>query len=437
MIRRILILLILVTVTAAPGGQQVQQAAPAAAQSTGSGGTNRPEHRGKPYVVLVSLDGFKAEYLDRFELPNLRRVMTRGARAKAMVPVFPSLTFPNHYSLVTGLHPGRHGIVSNRFFDPELNRTYAYTDQNAVVDPVWYRGEPIWVSAEKQGMVSACFFWPGSEEPVQGVRPTIWNKYDGKVTNDARVATVLEWLQLPEERRPHMITLYFSELDSASHDTQLENDAVEAAARSLDDAIGRLLDGIDTLPVRDRVYVVITSDHGMANTSAAQTIRLDSLLDAGEYADIVASFGGPVASLHVKGGSARARQLVDRINGKLARGRAYLRPEMPARFEYHRDPRAGDIVVVMDASWVMVTSRPSSSAAKDERREYWGQHGWDNAYPSMRAAFLVMGPDVVPGALVGEVNNVDVYPFLTEILGIDPAADLDGRAGVISSLVRR
>jgi predicted AlkP superfamily pyrophosphatase or phosphodiesterase len=432
MIRRIRLLIVLLFFATAA-------ATLAASQAGGSGGTNRPEHRNKPYVILVSLDGFKAEYLDRFELPNLQRVMERGARAKAMVPVFPSLTFPNHYSLVTGLHPGRHGIVNNRFYDPELKRTYAYTDPNEVTDGVWYRGEPIWVTAEKQGMVSACFFWPGSEAPVQGVRPTIWNKYDGTIPNAARVKTVLDWLQLPEERRPHVITLYFSELDSASHETHLEDERIEQAARSLDGAIGQLLDGIDALPIRDRVYLVITSDHGMANTSAAQTVRLESLLDPADFDDIVASFGGPVASLHVKGGLSRARELVERINAKLARGRAYLRTEMPDRFQYHRDPRAGDIVVVMDASWVLSTSRTSSAAAAKTGRGggYRGYHGWDNAYPSMRAAFLVMGPDIRPGALVGEVHNVDVYPFLTEILGIEAAPDIDGRAGAIGSVVRR
>ena len=416
--------LLLVVLTASLSGQQA-----------GSGGTNSAGQRDKPYVILVSLDGFKAEYLDRFELPSLRRVMERGARAKAMVPVFPSLTFPNHYSLVTGLHPGRHGIVSNRFYDPRLERSYAYTDPKAVADGAWYGGEPIWVTAEKQGMVSACFFWPGSEAAIQGVRPTFWNRYDGKISNAARVKTVIDWLQLPLERRPHMITLYFSELDSASHDAFLESDAVERAAGSLDTAIGQLLDGIDALPIRDQVYLVITSDHGMVNTSDAQTIRLDSLLDASDMADIEASFGGPVASLHVKGEAARARTLVQRINARLARGTAYLRTEMPARFEYHRDPRAGDVVVVMDESWLLQTSR-SSSRSKDPQEDFWGQHGWDNAYPSMRAMFLMMGPGIRQGVLVDEVNNVDVYPLLTELLGLQPAPDLDGRAGVIRSLVR-
>jgi predicted AlkP superfamily pyrophosphatase or phosphodiesterase len=414
---------------------------PPAAPQGGSGGSNRDEHRDKPYVVLVSLDGFKAEYPDRFDLPNLRRAARRGARAKGMVPVFPSLTFPNHYSLVTGLHPGRHGIVANRFYDPGRQETYAYTDLDEVTDAAWYRGEPIWVTAEKQGMVSACFFWPGSEAPIQGVRPTIWNRYDGTVPNAARVKTVLAWLALPIERRPHMITLYFSELDSASHGGPLESPDVEAAARSLDGSIGQLLDGLDALPMRDRVYLVVTSDHGMVNESPAQRIQLDSLLDASERADIVAGFGGGVASLHVRGGAGRARQLRDRINTQLARGTAYLRAELPERFHYRDDPRAGDIVIVMDESWSLRTGRPRADEAPPDgagarqARERWGAHGWDNALPSMRAFFLILGPGVRAGAIVPEVHNVDVYPLITELLGIHPANDIDGRPGQIKALV--
>jgi predicted AlkP superfamily pyrophosphatase or phosphodiesterase len=414
-----------------------------AAQQSASGGTNKPEHRDKPYVVLVSLDGFKAEYLDRMPLPNLRRVMQRGTRAKGMVPVFPSLTFPNHYSLVTGLHPGRHGIVSNRFYDPARKASYAYTDPNLVSDGTWYGGEPIWVSAEKQGMVSACFFWPGSEASIQGTHATMWNRYDGKIANAERVKTVLGWLQLPAERRPHIITLYFSDVDSATHEGALEAPAVEAAAVSLDGSIGQLLEGLDALPIRDRVYLVITSDHGMVSTSGAQAIALDTLLDPTELADIVQSFGGPVANIHLREGTTRGRALVGKINSKLARGTAYLRGELPERFHYHADPRAGDIVVVMDESWTLSVPRPASRAAAtpptaqrpaEERR---GQHGWDNSFPSMRAVFLIIGPGVRAGALVEEVNNVDVYPLLTELLQLSPAPDLDGRPGVIRALIQK
>ena len=414
-------------------------ARPLAAPQAGSGGTNRPEHRDKPYVILVSLDGFKAEYLDRMPLPNLQRLMQRGARAKAMIPVFPSFTFPNHYSLVTGLHPGRHGIVNNRFYDPIRQEAYAYTDPKAVVDGSWYGGEPIWVTAEKQGMVSACFFWPGSEAPIQGIHATIWNKYDGKIPNTARVTTVLEWLQRPEARRPHMMTLYFSDVDSATHEAPLGSPGVEEAARAVDGALGELLAGIDKLPIRDRTYLLVTSDHGMVNTSGEQSVPLESLLNASDVAEIEASYGGPVASLHVKGGLTRARALVEKINAKLARGTAYLRSELPERFHYHADPRAGDIVVVMDESWTLSAPRRAGASTSSRRPadESYGQHGWDNSLPSMRAMFLITGPGIREGALIDDVQNVDVYPLMTELLGLQPAGDLDGRAGVIRALIMK
>lgn len=394
----------------------------------------------------MSLDGFKAEYLDRFTLPNLRRMMQRGTRARAMVPVFPALTFPNHYSLVTGLHPGRHGIVSNRFYDPARKETYVYTDINEVTDGSWYRGEPIWVTAEKQGMVSACFFWPGSEAAIQNIRPTIWNRYDGRISNAARVNTVLDWLRLPIERRPHLITLYFSELDSVSHTHPLESPEIEKAAQSLDMAVGRLLDGIVALPIRDRIHVLITSDHGMVNTSPKQTIALESLLDGADLVNIEEAFGGPVANLHIRGGDAdRARQIRDRINARLARGTAYLRTELDERFHYRDDPRAGDIVIVMDDAWSLSTPRrrprETESTAKPApagpSRERWGQHGSDNTFPSMRAVFLIMGPGISRGAIVPEVDNVDVYPLMAELLGITPASDIDGRPGHIKGLISK
>jgi predicted AlkP superfamily pyrophosphatase or phosphodiesterase len=415
-----------------------------------SGGVNAPSQRNKPYLILISIDGFKAEYLDRFELPSLRGLAERGARARAMIPVFPSLTFPNHYSLVTGLHPQRHGIVSNRFYDPARKASYVYTDGPTVTDGSWYGGEPIWVTAESQGMVAACYFWPGSEAEIKGVRPTTYNKYSSGVSNETRVQTVLEWLQLPAERRPHVITLYFSEVDEASHSGPLESPEVLKAAQSVDAAIGTLVAGIDGLPVRDQVYLVITSDHGMVNGSDAQTVRLETILDAPQLRDIAVSFGGPVANLHITGGPARAREIRDTINRRLARGTAYLRQEVPERLQLRENPRAGDIVVVMDEAWAMRTPRPAAptparatdetaeQTASGERpaRERWGMHGWDNAFPSMRAFFLVSGPGIRRGAIVDEVRTVDVYPLMAELLQLQPASGIDGETGRIRKLIK-
>jgi predicted AlkP superfamily pyrophosphatase or phosphodiesterase len=400
---------------------------PPAPTAGGTGGLNRPEHRDKPYLILVSFDGFRPDYVDRFDLPNFRRAAQDGARADALLPVFPTVTFTNHYSLVTGLYADRHGIVGNSFYDPDRRATYSFRDAS-VGDGSWYGGEPIWVTAEKQGMVAACFFWPGSEAAIGGVRPTFWNKYDGKISNDTRVGTVLEWLRLPEDRRPHVITVYFNELDTVSHRNALDSPAIEAAAKSLDRALGALRDGVSALPIRDRVYFLLTSDHGMVETSLSRTIVLASLIDTTR---VRIGFSGPMASLHTIEGGPSAQQIKDRINARLRHGRAYLREELPGRLHFTGTPRAGDVVVIMDESWTLAANPPPIGAV----RERWGNHGWDPAAQSMRALFMITGPEVRRGLVVPAVENVDVYPLMTELLGLRPADGIDGTPGRIRALV--
>jgi predicted AlkP superfamily pyrophosphatase or phosphodiesterase len=395
----------------------------------GSGGINRPEHLEKPSLVLVSFDGFRADYLDRLALPHFRRVVARGVRAQALRPVFPAITFPNHYSLVTGLYPGRHGIVENSFFDPVRNAAYSFRNEATVTDGTWYGGEPIWVTGESQGMVTACFFWPGSEAAIKGVRPTFWNKYDGTVSNARRVETVLDWLRRPDTQRPHLITLYFSDIDSASHRGPLDGPDVEKAVMAMDAVLGTLLDGIDALPNRDRVIVLLTSDHGMANTSATQTVQLSSLVDT---SNIRPSFSGAVTGLHVSGGRDSAQRVRDRLNAKLTHGRAYLRPELPDRYHLRETPRAGDVIVVMDEGWTMATSIINRGLIQNA----WGEHGWAPEVASMRGIFLIAGPGIRKGVTIPEVENVDVYPLMTELLGLKPAAGIDGRPGRIGGLIR-
>jgi predicted AlkP superfamily pyrophosphatase or phosphodiesterase len=405
-------------------------AAPAAVSlPTGSGGVNHPSHREKASLVLISLDGFRSDYLDRPDLPNIRRVLQRGARARSLVPVFPSLTFPNHYSLVTGLRPNRHGLVSNIFFDPVRRQTYSLRDPQTVGDSTWYRGEPIWVTAERQGMVAACYFWPGSEAAIGGIRPTLWTKYDGTVPNHVRVDAILEWLRLPDDRRPHVLTLYMSEVDGASHQSELGSRNIDLAIRSVDSSLGRLLDGIETLPVRDRTFVVLSSDHGMTNTRLAQIVAIDDLID---MTGILLAEGGPVGNLHLSSGARRADEIRDALNRGLTHGRAYLRAEVPERLHYRADPRIGDVVVIMSEGYMIELAERRS---RRTRPEPFGMHGWDPALPSMQAMFAVSGPGVRAGITVPAVENVDVYPFLTEVLGLTPASGLDGRSGYIRSLV--
>jgi predicted AlkP superfamily pyrophosphatase or phosphodiesterase len=423
-----LVLALTLAACGAPSGTDARSA-PASGLPAGRGGINRVEQQEKPYLILISFDAFRADYLDRFDLPNFRRVMQRGVRARALIPVFPTLTFPNHYSLVTGLTPERHGIVANSFYDPERRQTYRIRDTAAVGDGTWYRGEPLWVTAETQGMVSACFFWPGSEAAIKGVRPTFWTKYDGTVPNTARIDRALEWLRLPPDRRPHLITLYFGDLDSASHDGPLDAPAVAHAATMLDGLLGRLLDGIDALPIRDGIYLLLTSDHGMVETSVSKTIMLNSLIDTSR---LQTAFGGPVASLHLKSRDAEeARMVRDQVNARLEHGRAYLRDEVPEGHHYRADPRIGDVVIVMEESWSVETS----ILAKIPIRKRWGTHGWDPEFPSMHGIFVVAGPGIDAGVTIAPVRNIDVYPLMTELLGLRPAARLDGEAGRIRGLL--
>jgi predicted AlkP superfamily pyrophosphatase or phosphodiesterase len=240
---------------------------------------------------------------------------------------------------------------------------------------------------------------------------------------------VLEWLQRPAERRPHLVTLYFSDVDAASHRGPLGSRAVEEAARAVDRAVGALAAGIEALPIRDQVYLVLTSDHGMVETTPAQAVRLESLIDP---AEIETAFGGPVGNIHLRGGSRRAAFVRNRVNSQLTHGRAYLRQDVPERHVY-RDPRVGDVVVIMDEGWLLAT--PSS------RDRYptgpWGMHGWDPALTSMHATFVVAGPGIRRGATIGTVANIDVYPFMAELLGLRPAAGIDGRPGEIGKRVTR
>jgi predicted AlkP superfamily pyrophosphatase or phosphodiesterase len=405
----------------------------AAAGSTraASGGTNRPEHRQKPYVILVSFDGMRWDYLERFDPPNIGKVMRAGVHAEGLVPVFPSKTFPNHYSIVTGLYAENHGIVANSFYDPVRGETYALGDQKTVADGSWYRGDPIWVTAETQGMVAACFFWPGSEAAIGGVRPTLWNTYDGTIPNERRVDTVIEWLERPPETRPHMITLYFSDVDGASHTYGPEGEHARDAVMKVDRAMGRLLGGLDRLPYRDHIYLVLVSDHGMSETSDARTTMLPTLLDV---EGLVVPDSGPAANIHVSGGVERTLEVRDLLNQRLSHGRAYVRSEVPERLHYRADARIGDVVVVMEEHYMVEMPRVSSGSRPFET---FGMHGWDPKVESMHGIFVASGPGIPPGTTIGRFENIHLYPWMAELLGLQPASPIDGTPGLLQGLIRK
>jgi predicted AlkP superfamily pyrophosphatase or phosphodiesterase len=267
-------------------------------------------------VVLVSFDGFRYDYQDLFETPNLDRLAEAGIRADGLIPSYPVKTFPNHYSVATGMYPARHGLVGNRFWDPERGEEYSLSDRTTVEDGSWYGGEPIWVTAERQGMVTASYFFVGTEAPVAGIQPTWWYAFDENVPYGDRVDQVLEWLSRPAEARPHLVTLYFEGTDSKGHEVSTDSWEMREAVAAVDAQLGRLLDGVDALPHGDRVHVVVVSDHGMAPFFASQTYHVPDLVDIGDGVRFEGA--GPHMVVRAEGGGAHDDGRLEALREALA-----------------------------------------------------------------------------------------------------------------------
>jgi predicted AlkP superfamily pyrophosphatase or phosphodiesterase len=371
-------------------------------------GANRAEQQKKHYVILVSLDGFRYDYAEKYHAENLLALAKGGATApQGMIPSYPSLTFPNHYTLATGLYPEHHGIVGNSFYDPAEKRTYKFTDAS-VTDGSWYGGTPIWVLAEQQGMRAACFFWPGSEAEIQGTRPSYYAKYDDKVPDDKRVAQVLDWLQLPAEQRPHLITLYFADVDHAGHEYGPDTEQVRAAVQVVDREIGALREGVGKLNLP--VDVIVVSDHGMAKVEG-DWITLDQYFpDAGAFEKILPP------QLYAKS-EADAQRAYEGLKGKSEKFEVYRRAQMPAALHDDSNPRSGDPIVVPTGPYLVRFSAPPAGTPE---HQMVGAHGYDpKAIPEMKATFVAAGPDIRAGAKVAPFENVNVYPLLVKLLGLD------------------
>ena len=391
----------------------------------GSGGTNHPSVIDRPYVVLVSFDGFRPDYLDRVATPHFDRLARSGVISDGLIPVFPSLTFPSHYSIATGLYPEHHGIVGNRFYDPQRREEFNYRDTEDAQDGAWWDGEPIWLTAERQGMVAGTLFFPGTEASIGNIHPTHWRPYDASMPNSARVAQVLDWLGAAPDARPHFITLYFSFVDGTGHDHGPDSPDIDDAVRRADRLLGRLLEGIDRLDHGAHVYVVVVSDHGMAAVDPGRQIVLPEVVDLRGVRVIPT---GPGMSVYVDGDHERARDLRDEFNAAVRGARAYLRDEVPRHLHHGSSPRAGDVVFVADVGVLIGFQRDSSPPV--------AMHGWDPQLPSMHGIFLMGGPGLEPGQHIEAFESVHIYPLLAAILGLTPNAAVDGQLDVLGHLIR-
>lgn len=371
-------------------------------------GTIRNEKE-TPYVVMVSLDAFRWDYDSIYGTPVLNDIARNGVMAERLIPSFPTKTFPNHYSIATGLYPDHHGLVNNSFYAPDLDLVYRIGDRTMVENPDFYGGEPIWVTAGKNNIITASFYWVGSEAPVRGRHPDYWKTFDDEVAFSDRVDTVLKWLTLPPARRPHLVTLYFEEPDAVSHTYGPVSAETGTMVHSLDSLIGVLRHGIKKLPHADDVNLIVLSDHGMGQTDAA---RYNYIFDTLPQTMVKKIYGGtPVWSVEPFEGKADSVLHLLNIQKGL---KAYKKEDLPAHLHYGTHPRIPEIVLVTDPGWI-TGLRPSPSGYNR------GDHGYDWKYRDMHSIFYAEGPAFRRGFVTDTLFNVDIYNIITSILNIDPA----------------
>lgn len=373
----------------------------------------------KPTIILVSLDGFRYDYLDKYEAPNLDALAEKGVKASWMIPSFPTKTFPNHYTIATGLYPEHHGIVANNMWDPEFKALFSLGNRDEVQNPRWWQGEPIWVTAQLQGQIAGSFFFPGTETRIKGVQPKYWKPYDGSIPNEERVDTVLSWLDLPVNERPTMLTLYFSDVDSAGHQFSPDSEETGAAVKRVDDVIGRLMEGLKKRKIDEKANVIIVSDHGMIAVPQRRSVVLDDYFDVNDAERVI--WVSELVQIWPKKGA--ENKILSALRTSMpSQIKVYRKSEVPARLNYNDNRRIAPILVMPDAGWIVLNrERADQMRDKGLMDAVRGSHGYDNLTPEMRAIFIAHGPAFKSGYLSDPFNNVEVYNVMCHVLGLKPA----------------
>ncbi len=384
----------------------------------------------KPTVILVSLDGWRWDYAQKYSAPTVRRLMQQGVSA-SLIPSFPSKTFPNLYTIVTGLYPGHHGIVANSVKDPPTGRRLLMSNRKEVQDALWWGGEPIWVTSQRAGQPAAPLFWPGSEAPILGEWARFWEPFDEKFPANSRVDRLLTWLDLPAAQRPTFLTVYFSDVDGAGHASGPDSRAVADAVRRVDRYLERLIRGLEERRLQDRVNIVIVSDHGMAEGNLDRVVALDDYvsLDNVDVIDLNPTLGlFPPAD--------REEAVYRALVGAHPRLKVFRKAETPVHWHYRDHPRIPPIVGVADEGWQVLRRAALASQLTRAPRGPTGVHGYDPATAmTMRGIFVASGPAFRSGVTVPAFENVHIYHAITKVLGLTPAVN-DGDPKIAQTLLR-
>jgi len=389
-----------------------------------AGRVNAPEQQQKPYVILISIDGFRYDYAQKYEPKNLLGYAQQGVKADALIPSFPSVTFPNHYTIATGLYPSHTGLVANSFYDRARKESFSMSQKDKVKDGFWYGGTPLWVLAEQQKMVSASFYWVGSDADVQGIHPSYYYYYNEQISNKDRVEVVKNWLTLPEEKRPHFISFYYPEVDHAGHDFGPESAETKAAVQLVDGYIADLVAAVNStaLPVN----FILVSDHGMTQVDQKNPIKTPASIDKQKFK---ISSAGSMMQLYANEASDILPQYA-KLKAGAVDYEVYLKKDVPKKLHYgpkdDRFNRIGDLVLL--AKWPKVFA---------DWKVNPGFHGFDPiTVPDMKATFYAWGPAFKQGLQVPAFKNVEVYDVVTRILGLSKTSKTDGTGKVAQKILK-
>lgn len=389
---------------------------------------NAADQLSKPYVILISADGFRADYMDKYKPQNLLKMAESGVVAKALIPSFPTITFPNHWSLITGLYPAHHGLIDNYFYDYKKKKIYAMSNKEAAEDGSWYGGTPLWSLAEKSGMLSASMMWVGSASDAGGIRPTYYYHYHEKFSPEEKVNKVIYWLQLPANVRPHFITLYFPEVDGSGHRFGPDAKETETAVHLVDNAIGLLVEKVKDLGL-ENVNFVFVSDHGMIKVDVDNPLEIPEILFNKERFDF---YNAQTLLRVVVKDPAEVKSVYKELKkSRTADYKVILTKRFPRKLNFaQRDDRLGRIGQI-----VLVPKAPKIFLEKGKKTSV-GKHGY-SAYnvPEMKAAFVASGPAFKLNKKIGEFKNVNIYPMVAEVLDLKVSSDIDGKTNTAHQIL--
>ena len=375
------------------------------------------------YVLLVSMDGFRSDYLEITDTPNFDKMAKNGVQSEGLKPVFISKTFPNHYSIATGMYAESHGLIANSFFASDLDRHYSIRDRESVENGDFYGGEPIWVTAERQGVKTASYFWVGTEAAVAGVYPSISKRYDQKVPFDDRIDSVMTWFSLPISHRPRLIMLYFHEPDWTGHEYGPSSAETVDQIQRMDGIMGTIMEKAEKLSIADKLNVLVVSDHGMTELNQEHIIDLSAYTD---FSDVTMDGAGPTVFL-----SSDSRERLTTVYNDLQQlhnAQVYWKRDIPKRWHYRDHERIPEVMIVAKEGWTLM---PMGHGPKMPR----GDHGYDNELTSMQAIFVADGPAFKSGYSRKVFENIHIYPLLAHILGLEPYAEIDGDLDVVKDLL--